>query len=214
MMKKIGFTRRALALAAPAFLLPDLLSSAALAVLAPTPDTTAGPFYPQRRPTDDDADLVQVSGFERQAHGDVLNLNGRVLDAQGQALPGARVEIWQCDANGVYRHPRDRQFTMRDPAFQGFGRTLADQSGRFAFRTIVPVPYTGRTPHIHVKVRVEAKAQLTTQLFIKGHRQNAIDFLFHSLSSKQRRRLEMVLKPRREPSRKAFETEIDLVLAG
>jgi protocatechuate 3,4-dioxygenase beta subunit len=213
-MKKISFTRRALTLAAPACLLPNLLPNAALAALSPTPDTTAGPFYTKRRPLDDDADLVQISGFERQAAGDVLYLNGRVLDAGGAALPGARVEIWQCDTNGVYRHPRDRQFAMRDPAFQGFGRALADQAGRFAFRTIVPVPYTSRTPHIHVRVHVEGKARLTTQLFIKGHRQNAIDFLFHSLSSKQRRRLEMVLKPRREPSRKAFETAIDLVLAG
>ena len=205
-----GLTRRALVLAAPSLLVP----TAVLAAVAATPRAAKGPFYPVRLPSDDDADLVRVEGAVREAGGDILHLAGRLMDTAARPLADARVEIWQCDANGVYLHPGDRRLSSRDTGFQGFGHATTDIAGRFAFRTIVPVPYTGRTPHIHVKVRVEGKARLTTQLFIKGHRQNAIDFLFHSLSSKQRRRLEMVLKPRREPSRKAFETEIDLVLAG
>jgi protocatechuate 3,4-dioxygenase beta subunit len=208
--EKTGLSRRRLALLAPALLLP----ATALAALAPTPGMTAGPFYPKNKPADDNADLVQVAGFEREAEGDILHLSGRVIDVHGAAVAGARVEIWQCDVNGVYRHPHDRQFAMRDPAFQGFGRTDTGQAGRFTFRTIVPVSYPGRTPHIHVKVRREGKRTLTTQLYIKGLGQNAIDFVFYSLSSEHRRSVEMNLQPVPASPRKAFETKIDLVLDG
>jgi len=208
-MTKANMTRRMLTLLAPTLLLPGL----ARAALGPTPDTTAGPFYPKRKPLDDDSDLVQVQGFEREAAGDILHLSGRVLDAGRVPLPGARVEIWQCDTNGVYNHSRDRQYAMRDPAFQGFGHTIADQDARFAFRTIVPAPYPGRTPHIHVKVYYEARRRLTTQLFVKGHGPNDIDFLYYALTAEQRRRVDMELTPRTTASGKVFDTEIDLVLA-
>jgi protocatechuate 3,4-dioxygenase beta subunit len=208
-MSKADLTRRALTLLAPALLLP----ASVLAAVAPTPGTTQGPFYPARLPMDNDADLVRVDGADWEAFGKILHLGGRVLDARGQALAGARVEIWQCDANGVYAHPGDRQFALRDPGFQGFGHAMTADNGHFAFRTIVPVPYPGRTPHIHVKVLRNGRKRLTTQLYLKGYRGNAIDFLFHSLAREERRRVEMALKPRGTPDGKSFETTIDLVLA-
>ena len=143
-----GLTRRALILTAPALLVPGV----ALAALAPTPGAREGPFYPVRMPSDDDADLIRVEGAVREAGGDILHLAGRVMDANARPIAGARIEIWQCDANGVYLHPGDRRRAARDAGFQGFGHAKADTAGRFAFRTIVPVPYPGRTPHIHVKV--------------------------------------------------------------
>ncbi len=206
-MKKRNLTRRGLTLAAPALLLP----SSVLAALAPTPDTTEGPFYPRRKPKDDNADLVRVEGMDREAVGDILHLGGRVLDTTGAALSGARVEIWQCDANGVYSHPGDRQFEMRDKAFQGFGHTVTGTDGRYAFRTIVPVAYTSRTPHIHVKVHHGGRARLTSQLYIKGYHQNSVDFLFYSLSKSERRQVEMEVKPRAGDAG-SFETEIDLII--
>ena len=136
-----GLTRRALILAAPSLLLPG----AALAALAPTPGAGEGPFYPVRMPSDDDADLVRVEGAVREAGGDILHLAGRVMDANARPIAGARIEIWQCDANGVYLHPGDRRRASRDTGFQGFGHAKADAAGRFAFRTIVPVPYPVRT---------------------------------------------------------------------
>ncbi len=66
--------------------------------------------------------------------------SGRVLDANARPIAGVRIEIWQCDANGVYLHPGDRRRDSRDASFQGFGHAIADSAGRFAFRTIVPVP--------------------------------------------------------------------------
>ena len=118
-----------------------------------TPGQTEGPFYPVTLPTDRDADLVRVQGQATQAVGHITHVSGRVLDKRGEIVRGATVEIWQCDANGVYNHPGDSGGQRRrDTAFQGYGRTNVDGSGRYAFRTIRPVAYPGRTPHIHFKV--------------------------------------------------------------
>jgi protocatechuate 3,4-dioxygenase, beta subunit len=80
----------------------------------------------------------------------------------------AIVEIWQCDAEGVYLHSQDVTRKPRDTNFQGFGRFLTDASGAYYFRTIKPVPYPGRTPHIHVKVKKGGRELLTTQLLREG----------------------------------------------
>ncbi len=209
-MARGGLTRRALILATPSLLVPG----AALAALAPTPGAGEGPFYPGRMPNDDDADLVRVEGAVREAGGDILHLAGRVLDAGARPIAGARIEIWQCDANGVYLHPGDRRRAARDAGFQGFGHARADAAGRFAFRTIVPVPYPGRTPHIHVKVLRGGREVLTTQLYRAGHPQNPSDFLFRRLATEERRRVLMTIRARAASPRPAFETEIDLVIGA
>ncbi len=209
-MAKGDLTRRALILAAPSLLVPG----AALAALAPTPGASEGPFYPLRMPGDNDADLVRVEGAVREAGGEILHLAGRVLEANARPIAGARIEIWQCDANGVYLHPGDRRRAARDAGFQGFGHARADAAGRFAFRTIVPVPYPGRTPHIHVKVLRGGREVLTTQLYRAGHPQNPSDFLFRRLAPEARHRVSMTLRARGESSRPAFETEIDLVIGA
>ena len=205
-----GLTCRALILAASSVLMPR----AAIAALALTPDGSEGPFYPARIPDDDDADLVRVEGAVREAGGDILHLAGRVLDANARPIEGARIEIWQCDANGVYLHPGDRRRALRDTGFQGFGRAKADGGGRFDFRTIVPVPYTGRTPHIHVKVLHGGRDRLTTQLYRADYPQNPSDFLFRRLELDEQRRVSMVIRPRAASPSRAFETEIDLVIGA
>lgn len=201
-------SRRALIAAAPALLLPR----AGLAALLPTPPATEGPFYPDPLPAEQDNDLVKIEGAVREAGGEILDLTGTLSDASGQPLPGVRVEIWQCDANGVYLHPGSRGAGDRDPAFQGFGHAVADADGRFAFRTIVPVPYPGRTPHIHVKLLQGGRELLTTQLYIAGHPQNARDWLFRRLSPAEQAAVSLELKPAAE--RAAFETAVRLVVAA
>ena len=209
-MVKDSLTRRALVIAAPSLLVPTVV----LAAVAPTPSSAEGPFYPIRIPSDDDADLVNVEGAVREAGGDILHLAGRVLDANASPIAGARIEIWQCDVNGVYLHPGDRRSNSRDAGFQGFGHTKADTAGRFAFRTIVPVPYPGRTPHIHVKVVHDGRDLLTTQFYRLGHPQNPSDFLFRRLAQSEKRRVSMAIRPRAASPRPAFETDIDLVIGG
>jgi protocatechuate 3,4-dioxygenase beta subunit len=154
--------------------------------LPPTPRQTAGPFYPVDWSGDADADLVPVAGEAARAQGVLTHLRGRVLDARGAPVPDAVVEIWQCGAFGRYRHPRDRQ-DGRDPDFQGRGRVATGPDGGYAFRTIRPVPYPGRTPHIHVAVLAPVRAPLVTQSYLAGEPLNGRDRLFPALRDPRQR---------------------------
>ena len=109
-----------------------------------TPAQTEGPFYPRQPLADQDNDLTRIKGASGRAKGEITHLSGRILDANGRSIRGVRVEIWQCDADGVYRHPQERSGAP-DPNFQGFGYDVSGASGEYAFRTIKPVPYPGRT---------------------------------------------------------------------
>lgn len=137
-----------------------------------TPAQTEGPFYPDHLPLDTDNDLLVINEHTTPALGEITYLSGRILDRNGEPLRDATVEIWQCDHNGAYIHSRDSQKDKRDSHFQGYGRFLTGEKGEYLFRTIKPVPYPGRTPHIHAKVKHKGKELLTTQLYIKGHPQN------------------------------------------
>ena len=173
------------------------------AALLATPAQTTGPFYPPSLPLDADADLVQVAGQAQRASGTILHLSGRILDAAGRPVPGARVEIWQCDAFGVYHHPGDRRGPA-EPQFQGFGHTLADAQGSYRFRTIVPVPYPGRTPHIHVQVLVAGGRPLTTQMYLAGEPRNDADALYRRLGDRRGLvTVPLAAAPELEPTAKA-----------
>ena len=177
-----GLQRRSLAAAAVA--LPFVWRGAwAQPQLRRTPSQTEGPFYPVAIPKDSDFDLLR-NGSLQYAGGQPAWVEGRVLDLRGQPVAGAQVEIWQCDEAGHYHHPGDGG--RADAAFQGFGRVTVGADGRYRFRTIKPVPYTGRTPHIHVKVKLERRELLTTQLYVQGDPHNERDGLWRGLSAEDR----------------------------
>lgn len=148
-----------------------------------TPSQTEGPYYPLAVPVDSDFDLLR-NGSASYGRGQPAWLDGSVTDLQGRAVRGAQVEIWQCDEAGHYHHPADG--AKADPAFQGFGRVAVDGEGRYRFRTIKPAPYSGRTPHIHVKVRLGNRELLTTQLYVAGEPANERDFLWRRLDAADR----------------------------
>ena len=148
-----------------------------------TPAQMEGPFYPLVEPTDADFDLLK-NGTLAYAKGQPCWIEGTVIRPQGSPLLGATMEIWQCDADGHYHHPQDG--ANADPAFQGFGRVRLDAQGRFRFRTIKPVPYPGRTPHIHVKIKMDARELLTTQLYVQGDPGNAADMLWRRMPASDR----------------------------
>jgi protocatechuate 3,4-dioxygenase beta subunit len=156
------------------------------APLRATPAQTEGPFYPVTLPADADNDLLR-NGTLNYGRGEPAWVEGQVLDLQGRPVTGAQVEIWQCDEAGHYHHPGDGG--RADPAFQGFGRTRVGADGSWRFRTIRPVPYSGRTPHIHVKVRLAERELLTTQLYVAGDPNNARDGLWRRLAPADREAL-------------------------
>lgn len=206
------FSRRTLL--AGAGVAPMPFASAHAAGLVPTPAQTEGPFYPAGFPADMDNDLVQVRGQAARAMGQVLHLQGRVIDLGGGARNGAMVEIWQCDAQGIYDHPRQPGRDRRDAAFQGYGRMLVDAGGRYSFRTLKPVAYPGRTPHIHLKVATADGRMLTSQFYVAGDPQNERDGIFRNAarSPGQRERIEMKLEPAPGLEPDALATTMDIVI--
>jgi len=170
-----------------ALVLPHASVSAAGAPLVITPGQTEGPFYPVSFPADMDADLVRVTGQQTQAVGQVTHISGRVLNRTGEIVRGAMVEIWQCDARGIYNHPGAAGHQRHDTAFQGYGRTEIDAEGRYTFRTIRPVAYPGRTPHVHFKVHAPGVGRLTTQLYVAGEPQNTTDGVLNGIRDRKAR---------------------------
>lgn len=143
--------------------------------LIQTPRQTEGPFYPDKMPLDTDNDLLVINDRITPAVGAVTYVSGRILDSRGEPIRGALVEIWQCDNNGAYLHSGTVNKDKRDTNFQGFGRFLTGSTGEYLFRTIKPVPYPGRTPHIHYAVKLKGREKFTTQCYIKGHPGNESD---------------------------------------
>ena len=166
--------RRVLVAAASASLLA-LPQRHALAALLPTPRQTAGPFYPQTLPLDADNDLARIARHAKEAGGTITHVAGRILDSDGQAIAGAKVEIWQCDSHGRYHHVDDRNPAPLDPDFQGYGTTVSARDGGYRFRTIRPVAYPGRTPHIHFTVTAPRGRRLVTQMYVAGEPLNEHD---------------------------------------
>ncbi|CAG0948117.1 protocatechuate 3,4-dioxygenase, beta subunit [Burkholderiales bacterium] len=134
--------------------------------LAPTPRDAEGPFYPRTFPADTDSDLTRVAGRAGVAQGTPLMLAGRVVGVDGRPYAGATLELWQCDVFGTYHHVGASG--KQDDDFQGYGRATADANGGYAFRTILPVPYGGRPPHLHFRIAHARARSLTTQLYLKG----------------------------------------------
>jgi protocatechuate 3,4-dioxygenase beta subunit len=149
--------------------------------LIETPRQTEGPFYPDRLPLDTDNDLVVLSDRLSPAVGEVTHLSGRVLNSRGEPVRNVVVEIWQVDNHGSYLHSGGMVGGRRDANFQGFGRFETASTGEYRFRTIKPVPYSGRAPHIHVKVKRGNRDLLTTQCYVKGHPGNDRDGVLRSI---------------------------------
>ncbi|MCC7547455.1 MAG: intradiol ring-cleavage dioxygenase [Burkholderiales bacterium] len=162
-------------------------SPALTADLLATPRQTRGPFYPLELPLDQDNDLTVVAGNADTAKGQVLDVAGTLRDERGVPLSGVRIEIWQVNAFGRYHHPHDSQNKPWDPGFQGFGHTLTDEQGRYRFRTVRPVAYPGRAPHIHFSLGDRRFETLYTQMYIAGAPENADDFLLRRIASRRAR---------------------------
>ena len=178
-----------------------------------TPSMTEGPFYPNPLPLDTDNDLLILNDAINPAVGEITHLSGTVMDRKGNPIPNARVEIWQVDGKGVYLHPKGGDRKLQDKNFQGFGRFITNLKGQYYFRTVKPVSYPGRTPHIHVAVYVKNKRVLTTQCLIKGHPQNQKDGLFKRVKNpKLRNKLLVDFQPLPDSKIKELTATFDIVV--
>jgi protocatechuate 3,4-dioxygenase beta subunit len=199
-----GAALGALALAAPGALAEEL---------ARTPLQTEGPFYPDKLPLDTDNDLLVINDETTLAIGEITHLVGRILDSRGEPVRNALVEIWQCDNNGAYLHSGTVNRDRRDAGFQGFGRFLTGSTGEYYFRTIKPVAYPGRTPHIHFAIKRKGQEKFTTQCYIKGHPQNDRDFVLRAVRDAKARELLMAdFTPIKESKAGELAAKFDIVL--
>ena len=155
--------------------------------LTRTPAQTEGPFYPDKLPLDTDNDLLIINDGITPAVGEISWVSGRILNERGEPIRNALVEIWQCDNSGAYLHSGTSNKEKRDKNFQGFGRFLTGSSGEYLFRTIKPVPYPGRTPHIHYAVKTKNREKFVTQCYIEGHPGNTKDGIWKGLDERGRK---------------------------
>lgn len=156
--------------------------------LVQTSNVGEGPFYPDKLPLDTDNDLLLINDAITPAVGEITHLDGKILDSSGSPIRNAFVEIWQCDSSGAYLHSQSSNRARQDKNFQGYGRFLTDARGQYYFRTIKPVAYPGRTPHIHVAVSKNGKRIFTTQMLINGNPNNERDGLFRQIRDPAARR--------------------------
>ncbi len=207
-------TRRRLLVGGLTFGAAALLKPGAFAEeLTRTPAMTEGPFYPDRLPLDTDSDLVIVNNSITPAVGTITHLTGRVLNPSGEPMRDLTVEIWQVDNRGVYLHTADSGQRQRDRNFQGFGRATTNRQGEYRFRTIRPVPYPGRCPHIHFKVKRGDRELVTTQCFIAGHPQNRNDGILRTIRDPFDRQLVLIdFTPIRESRIGEVAARFDIVI--
>ena len=207
-------TRRALlgslSLGASALWAPGAFAEA----LTRTPAQTEGPFYPDQLPLDKDNDLVKVDNDTTPAVGAITHLSGRILDTNGEPVRNAVIEIWQVDNNGAYLHTKDPNRAKRDKHFQGYGKFETGSTGEYRFRTIKPVPYPGRSPHIHVKVRKGDRELLTTQCYVEAEKErNLQDGIYRSLRTEQERKaLTVAFAPIKDSKAGELAAKFDIVL--
>jgi protocatechuate 3,4-dioxygenase beta subunit len=212
-MTSLSYTRRhflsSAAIGAAALWTPGVLAQH----LVQTPPQTEGPFYPNKMPLDTDNDLLIVNDAITPAVGDITYVHGRILDQHGNPVRNALVEIWQVDNNAAYIHTADKNNPKRDTNFQGFGRFMTGSTGEYLFRTIKPVPYPGRTPHIHYAIKIKGEKKLITQCYIKGHPGNEKDGVLKAIKDAKARESVMVdFLPMKNAKHGELAAKFDVVL--
>lgn len=137
--------------------------------LPTSPYCTIGPFFPGSFCTGCE-DLTNFEG--KQARGQHIVLAGQIFEEGKRPILNAIIEIWQPDANGVFRHPMDPRFQEADPGFFGWGRVRTDAEGRYSFRTVFPGASHDlgsdqrRAPHINLMVlAIGLTRRLVTTVF-------------------------------------------------
>ena len=166
----------------------------------PTASATKGPFYPI--PDIDkqkyfDADLTRLGEKSPVADGEQIVVQGLVLDMDDRPLESVIVEVWQACASGRYNHPQDRNDRPADPNFQYWAKMLTGADGAFAFRTIHPGKYPGRTPHIHYRVIAPKRPELVTQMYFESQSEyNKKDGIYMELKPEQRQAVTVGFEPK------------------
>lgn len=142
-------------------MLDVLLAAVACNGFQPAPAQTEGPYFKAGSP-------LRRSLVQPGMAGTRVTVSGFVLTRSCKPVRNARLDFWQADANGAYDNSGYR---LR-------GHHFTDAKGRYRLETVLPGLYTGRTRHIHVKVRAPRRTPLTTQLYFPNTSENAQDGIY------------------------------------
>ena len=181
--------------------------------LTRTPRQTEGPFYPDRLPLDTDNYLLIVNDQLTSAVSEVTHSSGRVFDTRGEPVRNVVVEIWQVDNSDTYLHTDSARQGNYDTNFEGFGRFLTNRKSEYYFRTIKPVAYGPRTPHIHFAVNQDDCRLLTTQCYVKGAELNERGGVLNRIRDVKLREAVIVdFRPLPESRTRELSAEFDIIL--
>lgn len=166
--------------------------------LVPTPYVTIGPYFPWEF-SDVHYDLTEVNGH--RARGERILLTGRVLELGGQPTVNTILEIWQPDADGIFRNPLDPRFAQADPGFFGWGRARTNGEAWYKFITVKPGASreedgTVRCPHINLMIlAIGITRNLVTTLFFSDDPDGVSDPVLSCVAEPDRRKLLAVRDP-------------------
>ena len=192
----------------------------ALRITAPVP-VTQNIAPSQRILLPNDMDLTAHG--ESEPLGEKIVITGRVLDEDGKPVRNSLLEVWQCNAAGRYRHKRDQHNAPLDPNFNGWGKMMTDDDGRYRFVTIKPGPYpwgnhdkAWRPAHIHFSLFGNVYAQrLVTQMYFPSDPLFDYDPIFQSIPDlAARQRLISRFSLEHTVSDQMLGYEFDIVLRG
>jgi protocatechuate 3,4-dioxygenase beta subunit len=175
-----------------------------------TPHQILGPYFPAVQtpiPTDD---LTVVDGMVGRAQGEIIVVEGRVLNRVGEPIESARVVIWQANSFGRYAHPNDSNPAPLDANFVGFAQIISDCDGAYRFKTVKPGSYPAgsgriRPPHIHFEVQGKFD-RLITQMYFPDESLNASDPLLMSANAP-----DLLVARSRDNSNRTFMFDIVLI---
>ena len=159
--------------------------------LQPTAKQVEGPFFPNHKQVDKDADMTSVSGSSGKAAGEYLLVKGKVLDTSGNVVANALIDVWQADKNGRYLHEDAPETSPLDQNFQYWAKIKTAEDGSYSLKTIKPAKYAAeedwqRPPHIHFRVAKRGMRELTTQMYFANEPLNEIDKLYLEAPAEQR----------------------------
>jgi len=162
-----------------------------------TPRQVLGPFYPEKWIQGDswEADLTLVPGAKKSVNGNKIVVQGKVLDSKCRPVAGAKVQLWQANSHGRYRHKRDDgNSNLIDPGFTGSAQVITNKAGQYLFKTIMPGTYDAapgwtRPAHLHFKVIQKEYEELVTQMYFAGGAHQSLDPILGRVPDKDRSKL-------------------------
>jgi len=184
--------------------------------MTPSPYCTIGPFFPNQF-SDGFNDLTRNGG--KVARGEHILLSGRVLEEGGQPTVNTIIEIWQPDANGIFRHELDPRSAQADPGFFGWGRARTDAQGYYRFRTVLPGAYEWngemRCPHLNLMVlAIGLTRRLVTTAFFPEQADHGNDPVLNSVVDPNARKRLLAQRDSSLDESAATGYRFDLILRG